>query len=64
MIKILGDNTHNLDSTAFFVTISELYSTSNVGLFMANCKTIIFVYYLVTNIQDNGRKPEVQITFL
>jgi len=32
--------------------------------FTADCKTITLVYHLVPNIQDGGRKPEVQITFL
>jgi len=39
------------------------YSTLNVASFMACYKTIMLVYHLVPNIQDDGRKPEVQITF-
>jgi len=36
------------------VTISALYSTSHVASFTADCKTIMLVYHLVFNIQDDG----------
>ena len=46
------------------ITISKLYSTSNVASFTADCETIMLVYHIVYNIQDGSQKPEVQITFL
>jgi len=49
--------------SCILVTISD-YSTPNIASFTADCKTITLVYHLVPNIQDGGRKPEVQITFL
>jgi len=46
------------------VTIIGLYSISNVASFTADCKTIMLVYYLVSDIQDGGGKTDIQTTFL
>jgi len=40
-----------------------LHNTPNVASFTADCKMIMLVYHLVTNIQYRSRKPEVVITF-
>jgi len=61
--KILATTITQPKLTCALIIISALCSTSNVVSFMADCKTIMLVTHLVSNMQDCGRKPEVK-TFL
>jgi len=57
--KILATTNTAYRLSCVLVTLSALCTTSNVASFTADCNTITLVYQLVSNVQDDGRKPEV-----
>jgi len=53
--KILPTINTTYRLSCVLVTINALYNISNVASFTADCKTIMLVYHIVSNIQDDGQ---------